>query len=570
MKNISLGIGGAFTLLALAACGTEEKTPPTNNPGTIVAVASANTDFSTLVSAIQAAGLVDTLNGAGPFTVFAPTNAAFAKLPAGALNALLADKPALTKLLTYHVVPGKVLAADVVKLAEATTVEGEKVSIRVENGSVFINDSKVTMTDIQTSNGVIHVIDTVLSLPQPAPGTIVAVASANADFSTLVSAIQAAELADTLNGAGPFTVFAPTNAAFAKLPAGALTALLADKPALQKLLKYHVVPGKVLAAQVVTLTEATTVEGTKVTIRVQNGEVFINDSKVTMTDIQASNGVIHVIDAVLSPPAPTPGNIVEVASSNAEFSTLVTAIEAAGLTTTLSGPGPFTVLAPTNAAFAALPAGALQALLANVPELTKILTYHVVAQRLDAAAVSTATRAASVQGADLRIRVENGAVYVNQARVVMTDIAASNGIIHVIDAVLTPPTIVDLAVATPELSTLVTALTAAQLADTLRGPGPFTVFAPLNSAFAALPAGTLDTLLANPAQLTPILTYHVVPQRLLAADVLAAQTLGTVNGSTLTVSSAGGVPRINNARIVATNIIGGNGVVHLIDGVLLP
>jgi len=569
MRNSRILVGGALSLLALSACGKDE-TPPTDNPGTIVAVASANADFSTLVSALQAAELVDTLKGTGPFTVFAPTNAAFAKLPAGALDALLADKAALQKLLKYHVVPGKVLAADVVKLTEATTVEGAKISIRVQSGAVFINDSKVTVTDLPASNGVIHVLDTVLSLPTPAPGTIVAVASANPDFSTLVSAIQAAELVDTLNGAGPFTVLAPTNAAFNKLPAGALTALLANKPALQNLLKYHVVPGKVLAAQVVTLTEATTVQGEKVTIRVQNGEVFINDSKVTSTDIPASNGVIHVIDTVLTVPAPQPGNIVEIASGNADFSTLVTAIQAAGLANTLSGPGPFTVFAPTNAAFNALPAGALQALLANVPELTKTLTYHVVAGRLDAAAVTAATSTASVQGANLSFRVQNGAAYVNQARITITDIAASNGIIHAIDAVLTPPTIVDLAVATPDLSTLVTALTAAQLTDTLRGPGPFTVFAPVNPAFAALPAGTLNTLLANPNQLTPILTYHVVPQRLLAAQVLAATTLTTVNGSTIAVSNMGGVPRINGARIIATDIIGGNGVVHLIDGVLLP
>ena len=152
----------------------------------------------------------------------------------------------------------------------------------------------------------------------------------------------------------------------------------------------------------------------------------------------------------------------------------------------------------------------------------------------------------------------------------MTNIAASNGIIHVIDAVVTPPTIVDLAVATPYLSTLVTAINAAQLAETLSGPGPFTVFAPVNSAFAALPSATLNTLLANPSQLSPILTYHVIPQRLLAAEVLAASSFATVNGQTLTVSNANSTPRINGARIIATDIVAGNGVVHLIDGVLLP
>lgn len=130
---------------------------------TIVDIAAGNPDFSTLVAAVQAAGLVDTLSGDGPFTVFAPTNAAFAKLPAGTVESLLADIPALTKVLTYHVVAGKVLAADVVDLTSAPTVQGQEIKIAVADGSVKLNDaSTVTATDIEASNGVIHVIDSVL------------------------------------------------------------------------------------------------------------------------------------------------------------------------------------------------------------------------------------------------------------------------------------------------------------------------------------------------------------------------------------------------------------------------
>ncbi len=127
----------------------------------IIETASGNPDFSTLVTAIKAAGLVDTLSGTGPFTVFAPTNEAFAKIPEATLNAVLADKAKLTSILTYHVVAGKVMAKDVVMMAEATTVEGSKVKIDATNG-VMINDAKVTMADLECSNGVIHVIDTVL------------------------------------------------------------------------------------------------------------------------------------------------------------------------------------------------------------------------------------------------------------------------------------------------------------------------------------------------------------------------------------------------------------------------
>ena len=134
-----------------------------NKPNTIVDVAAGNPDFSTLVAAVKAAGLVETLSGEGPFTVFAPTNEAFAKLPEGKVDSLLADIPTLKKILTYHVVAGKVMAADVVGLNSATTVQGDDVKIAVVDGKVKLNDSAmVTATDLEASNGVIHVIDTVL------------------------------------------------------------------------------------------------------------------------------------------------------------------------------------------------------------------------------------------------------------------------------------------------------------------------------------------------------------------------------------------------------------------------
>lgn len=128
----------------------------------IVDTAVAAGDFNTLVTAVKAADLVETLKGKGPFTVFAPTDAAFAKVPEATLNSLLADKAALSNVLTYHVVAGKVMAADVVKLTSAKTVQGQSISIEVKDGVVYVDGAKVTATDIKTSNGVIHVIDSVI------------------------------------------------------------------------------------------------------------------------------------------------------------------------------------------------------------------------------------------------------------------------------------------------------------------------------------------------------------------------------------------------------------------------
>ena len=267
--------------------------------------------FNTLVAAVKAADLVDVLKSEGPFTVFAPTDEAFAKLPAGTVENLLKpeNKDMLVSILKYHVVPGKVMAAQVVKLKQAETVQGGNVKIMIENGGVFLNEkTKVTKTDIGASNGVIHVIDSVLMPPtdssdDTAAMDIVDTAASTDMFNTLVAAVQAAGLVETLKGAGPFTVLAPTDEAFAKLPAGTVENLLKpeNKDMLVKILTYHVISGEVKAAEVAKMKKAKTVQGKDVKIKAKNGKVMINQANVVITDVEASNGVIHVIDAVLMP-----------------------------------------------------------------------------------------------------------------------------------------------------------------------------------------------------------------------------------------------------------------------------
>jgi uncharacterized surface protein with fasciclin (FAS1) repeats len=270
----------------------------------IVQVATEAGDFTTLLTAAEAAGLVETLQGEGPFTVFAPTDDAFAALPEGTLDGLLADTEALSQVLLYHVVAGEVRAADVVELESATSVQGEDIAITVDGSSIMVNEANVVATDIEAANGVIHVIDQVilpLSMSEAAMGDIVETAQAAGEFPTLLAAVEAAGLVETLKGEGPFTVFAPNEEAFASLPEGALAGLLADQEALTQVLLYHVVPGQVTASQVVDLESATTVEGSDVAIRVEGNKVFINDAEVVTTDIITSNGVIHVIDKVILP-----------------------------------------------------------------------------------------------------------------------------------------------------------------------------------------------------------------------------------------------------------------------------
>lgn len=260
--------------------------------------------FKTLAAALGAADLVDTLKGEGPFTVFAPTDDAFAKLPKGTVETLLKpeNKGKLTGILTYHVVPGKVLAKQVVGLKGAKTVNGQRVDIQVEDSTVTIDGAKVVTTDIKCDNGVIHVIDSVIL---PADKTIPATADAAGSFTTLLAAAKAAGLADVLAGDGPFTVFAPTDEAFGKLPKGTVESLLKpeNKQKLVDILKYHVVSGRVYSEDVVQVKSASTLQGSPVTVNVSDKGAMINQSKLVATDVDASNGVIHIIDAVLLPPA---------------------------------------------------------------------------------------------------------------------------------------------------------------------------------------------------------------------------------------------------------------------------
>ena len=309
MKTLTISTAVAFAAVSfsqVAFAGTCSQSPmrtvsaTTSASKDIVDTAVGAGQFETLVAAAKAAGLVETLKGKGPFTVFAPTDEAFAKLPKGTVATLLKpeNKAKLAAILTYHVVPGKVMAKDVVKLSTAKTVQGSAVGIRVKDGKVYIDNAQVLAPDVEASNGVVHVIDSVI-LPKDIVDTAVGAGS----FKTLVAAVKAAGLVDTLKGNGPYTVFAPTDEAFAKLPEGTVATLLKpeNKAKLVAILTYHVVPGKVMAKDVVKLSKAKTVQGSEVDVRVEDGKVYIDNAQVIAPDVGAANGVIHVIDSVILP-----------------------------------------------------------------------------------------------------------------------------------------------------------------------------------------------------------------------------------------------------------------------------
>ncbi|MBL9176332.1 MAG: fasciclin domain-containing protein [Verrucomicrobiales bacterium] len=392
----------------------------------ILELASGDSRFSTLVAAVQASGLAETLAQPGPFTVFAPDNDAFAKLPPGTVEALLANPERLRQVLLYHVVPGRVRSTDLVA-GPVVTAQGSAARITL-TPTPKIDAAGITATDVEASNGLIHIIDSVI-LPPP---SLLEVAVGNPNFSTLVTAVQAAGLQSVLARTTALTVLAPDNNAFAQLPPGTLEALLVDTNRLKTILLYHLLPGRVRSTDLVS-GKVVTLQGAAATVDLVGGVRF-NGAAVAVADVEASNGIIHGIDAVLLPPP----DLVTLASARPELSTFVVAVQAAGLVQTFSDAGPYTVFAPVNAAFDKLPPGTIEALIADPVRLRHLLLYHVNhGPRLRAADLRTGTYS-SMQGAPLKVSVAESGVSINSAFVGSADGEAVNGILHTLDSVLFP------------------------------------------------------------------------------------------------------------------------------------
>lgn len=585
--------------LIFAACGggsdgtdagdVPTVTPPTP-PGNIVEVASENGGFSTLLAAADAAGIVGALSDeSASLTVFAPTDAAFDALPEGTIDALLADPDALANVLTYHVIGSAVSSVDATNLAGSTVemLNGGRTALTLRHSNLYINESLVTVANIEASNGIIHVIDAVMVPPDltPSTNTVAEIAVADGRFETLVAAATAADLVGVLaDPSATLTVFAPTDEAFAMLGENTVNALLLDIDRLSNVLLYHVLTnGAVdsIAATAAYQTSITMANGDEAGIDIVDGMLMINGSNVVIKDIVASNGIIHVIDAVLAPPSAGPGTIVEVAAANGSFTTLLTAVQAAGLTGALLDPSAdLTVFAPTDQAFAAIDGAALEALLQDQAALTDVLTYHLYQGQVDS------TTAISLDGSDVEmlngntvsVSVNDGNLFINDAQVIIADVQANNGIIHVIDAVLMPPadplgTIAEVATANGSFGTLLTAVGVAGLTDALNDPSAnLTVFAPTDAAFAAIDPEALNALLADIPALTNVLQYHLLSGQVDSATALTldGQSVEMANGELVDISVTDGNLFVNESQVIIADVPASNGVIHVIDAVLFP
>ena len=398
----------------------------------------------------------------------------------------------------------------------------------------------------------------------------------------LEDAVIAADLVGALSGDGPFTVFAPTDDAFTALLAalGFTAEELLAYPGLTDVLLYHVVGAQALSTDLSDGQEITTLLEEDVQVTITADGVFINQAQVIVADLEADNGVVHVIDAVLVSEPAQSNTVVDIIVNSEVHTVLEDAVVAAGLVDALSGEGPFTVFAPTDDAFTALLAalGFTAEELLAYPGLTDVLLYHVVGAQALSTDLSDGQEITTLLDEDVQVTITADGVFINQAQVIVADLEADNGVVHVIDAVLVPEmeelpeTVVDIIVESEVHTLLELAVGAAGLVDALSGEGPFTVFAPTDDAVVALTEAlgiTADDLLALP-NLGEILQYHVVAGEAFSDDLEDGQMITTLLGQDVTVSIDDAGVMINEAMVIIADLEAENGVVHVIDAVLVP
>ena len=568
IRSLALLVCGAALLVGLAGCdsGGETGVEPSDTELNTAQYVQNNSTFSTLASALNAAGLAETLTGDGPFTVFAPRNSAFDGLD---LDDLTGNSSLLTKVLEHHVVAQDIAFSSIEDGQTVETIGGTTLTFAVaDDGTVTVNGGiTVSPSGANPTNGRVH----------PLGGVMVDVATiaervqVTAATSALQARLEDQGLMSALSS-GTLTVFAPTDAALGTIDAEELDN---NSDLETRILTYHVVAGQNLrAADIGEDMSVETLEGTSLALNAGAGGVTLNGRSVLSTpNITASNGTIHLIDGALLGSA----NLAQRAALTPATSTLESLVETAGLDGSNAlgdeSGNQYTVFAPVNEALMGLDADQLTG---DMALLRKTLTYHVVPGEVQATDLSDDMTATTLQGDDVQIRLLESGPMVNRANIVDTNIKARNGVIHLIDGPLLEASTVgeriDLMSKYSVLEQLLRDTGRRSLLDETNSSSPdaapFTVFAPTNTAFDAI-----DTSGLSASEVGDILDYHLITDAaVMSGDISNGQRVETREGSELFFGVAGGTVTINNdATVTAPDFRSTqNGVLHEIDQVLMP
>ncbi|KAK4022404.1 hypothetical protein OUZ56_007873 [Daphnia magna] len=424
----------------------------------IIEVLEKKGNFTTLLTALAVAGLTTTIQNAGPFTLFAPTDDAFRSLPAGTLDSLITNREELKKVLLSHVASGTLYKRGL-SSGLVPVIAGGNVKAAVGfNGAMFGN-AQMIETDLFASNGVIHVINSVILhsvgqtpkvvFNQPSKAvdnqptkppvnpqktrvarTIASILNENG-LTTLADLLVKAGLVNVLSQQGPFTLFAPTNDAFNAVDSVTLNALLQDVNLLKRVLTYHVVPSAIPPVSIKNELVTNSLAGESLRINEYNNRKVVTiNGALRLKALEAENGIVYVIDKVLIPD--NNKSIVKVLETKGKFTTLMTALVVSGLKNHLDSAGPFTLFAPSDDAFKALPAGVLNSLFTNPSELKKVLLSHVIPTTVYSRGLSSG-HLNLARGGKVAVTVSQSGVKISNANIIKADLAAANGVIHVIN-----------------------------------------------------------------------------------------------------------------------------------------
>jgi len=591
LQRLTALLGAMALAVVLVACDSDSTSPdppPAEEDPTIAEIVAADGQFSTLLTILQAAGAVETLDDReSTFTVFAPVNAAFAPYN---VDALAGDEEVLGQVIQYHVVEGAAVQSSELSDGQTiTTLAGDDLLVRIIDGNVYVDGSRVTTADVMADNGVVHVIDRVMVGNQ----NLATVAGAVNATSTLFEVVVSVGLGEAFAGADGWTVFAPSNAAFAAIEE---TLGELSEEQIQEILQFHVLPeGVTNSTDLLALlgdndgeVSVPTATGEEVVITQEgDGSISFNGGQASLDldnlDYFASNGIIHLIDGVLLPEAYRPSQtIADIVAGDADFSTLLAAVQAAGLAEALADEeATFTVFAPNNAGFAPIN---VDVLLGQEAALAAVLGYHVIPDAaIESGDLEDGATVTTLAGDELTVSIDGeGNVSIGGSNVIAADVSADNGVIHVIDrTLLGNQNLANVTWFLNETAALYDVVVDVGLGNAFAEAEEWTVFAPTNAAIAVAEeeVGELED-----EQIIEILQYHVIAgdERITSGDLVALLEAGEGELSVATAQGEEITFRVEEDGSISVN--GGqasldldnldyhasNGIIHLIDGVLLP
>uniref|UniRef100_A0A6J0STJ4 Transforming growth factor-beta-induced protein ig-h3 n=1 Tax=Pogona vitticeps TaxID=103695 RepID=A0A6J0STJ4_9SAUR len=500
------------------------------------------------------------ITGPGSYTIFAPTNEAWASLPAETLDSLVSNvNIELLNALRYHMV-NKRLLTDELKHGITLPSMYQNIDLQIHhypNGIVTVNCARLLKADHHATNGVVHLIDKVISTTT---NNIMQIVEIEESLDTLRTAVVAAGLNNLLESEGQFTLLAPTNEAFAKIPQETLNRILGDPEALKDLLSNHILKSAMCAEAIIAGLSMETLEGNMLEVGCNGDELTLNGRPIIANkDVIATNGVIHYVNELLIPDSAK--TLLELGRES-EVSMSVENFRQAGLGSYLTGKERLTLLVPINSFYK------------DQTPLTdrNLLRDHIVKGQHSSKYLFHGQKLETLSGKELRVFVYRNNLCIENACIAAHDKRGRFGTLFSVDKFLTPPvgTVMDVLKADDRFSTLVAAIQSAGLTETLNRPKSFTVFAPTNEAFRAIPQGELRKLMGNANELASILKYHIGDEILVSGAVGAVVRMKSLQGDKLEVSSKNNVINVNKEPVAEADIMATNGVIYAVNTVLQP